>query len=54
MALLTNSKALWVIAGYLIILNPSAVFIRMMLERITNHFSSDGSLPLAGESIGMS
>ncbi|MGO2563494.1 MAG: DUF3307 domain-containing protein, partial [Pseudoalteromonas nigrifaciens] len=42
MALLTNSKALWVIAGYLIILNPSAVFIRMMLERITNHFSSDG------------
>ncbi|WP_350551885.1 DUF3307 domain-containing protein [Pseudoalteromonas sp. 120-MNA-CIBAN-0494] len=53
MALLTNSKALWVIAGYLIILNPSAVFIRMMLERITNHFSSDGSLPLAGQSIGM-
>ena len=53
MAVLTNSKALWVIAGYLIILNPSAVFIRMMLERITNHFSSDGSLPLAGQSIGM-
>lgn len=53
MALLTNSKALWAIAGYLIILNPSAVFIRMMLERITNHFSSDGSLPLAGQSIGM-
>ena len=53
MALLTNSKALWVIAGYLIILSPSAVFIRMMLERITNHFSSDGSLPLAGQSIGM-
>ncbi|MBB1406658.1 DUF3307 domain-containing protein [Pseudoalteromonas sp. SG44-5] len=53
MALLSNSKALWAIAGYLIILNPSAVFIRMMLERITNHFSSDGSLPLAGQSIGM-
>lgn len=53
MALLTNSNALWVIAGYLIILNPSAVFIRMMLERLTNHFSSDGSLPLAGQSIGM-
>lgn len=53
MALLTNSNALWIIAGYLIILNPSAVFIRMMLERLTNHFSSDGSLPLAGQSIGM-
>lgn len=53
MALLCNDKVLWVIAGYLIILSPSAVFIRMMLERLTNHFSSDGSLPLAGQSIGM-
>jgi hypothetical protein len=53
MALLFNEKVLWVITGYLIILSPSAVFIRMMLERLTNHFSSDGSLPLAGQSIGM-
>jgi hypothetical protein len=53
MALLSSAKVLWIIAGYLIILSPSAVFIRMMLERLTNHFSSDGSLPLAGQSIGM-
>ena len=52
-ALATNPKVLWVVCGYLIILNPSAVFIRMMLERLTANFSSEGSLPLAGQSIGM-
>lgn len=52
-ALATNPKVLWVVCGYLIILSPSAVFIRMMLERITANFSSEGSLPLAGQSIGM-
>ena len=52
-ALVTNPKVLWVVCGYLIILNPSAVFIRMMLERLTANFSSEGSLPLAGQSIGM-
>ena len=52
-ALAINPKVLWVVCGYLIILNPSAVFIRMMLERLTANFSSEGSLPLAGQSIGM-
>ena len=52
-ALATNPKVLWVVCGYLIILSPSAVFIRMMLERLTANFSSEGSLPLAGQSIGM-
>lgn len=52
-ALATNPKMLWVVCGYLIILSPSAVFIRMMLERLTANFSSEGSLPLAGQSIGM-
>ncbi|WP_417655677.1 DUF3307 domain-containing protein [Pseudoalteromonas atlantica] len=52
-ALATNPKILWVVCGYLIILSPSAVFIRMMLERLTANFSSEGSLPLAGQSIGM-
>ncbi|MCK8117931.1 DUF3307 domain-containing protein [Pseudoalteromonas sp. 2CM37A] len=52
-ALVTNPKVLWVVCGYLIILSPSAVFIRMMLERLTANFSSEGSLPLAGQSIGM-
>jgi len=52
-ALATNPNVLWVVCGYLIILSPSAVFIRMMLERLTAHFSSEGSLPLAGQSIGM-
>ena len=51
--LATNPKVLWVVCGYLIILSPSAVFIRMMLERLTANFSSEGSLPLAGQSIGM-
>ena len=51
--MLTTPKVLWIVCGYLIILNPSAVFIRMMLERLTSNFSSDGSLPLAGQSIGM-
>lgn len=52
-ALATNPKVLWVVCGYLIILSPSAVFIRMMLEKLTANFSSEGSLPLAGQSIGM-
>ena len=52
-ALATNPKVLWVVCGYLIILSPSAVFIRMMLERLTANFSSEGSLALAGQSIGM-
>ncbi|KPZ62746.1 DUF3307 domain-containing protein [Pseudoalteromonas sp. P1-7a] len=52
-ALATDPKVLWVVCGYLIILSPSAVFIRMMLERLTANFSSEGSLPLAGQSIGM-
>jgi hypothetical protein len=52
-ALATNPKVLWVVCGYLIILSPSAVFIRMMLERLTANFSSEGSLPFAGQSIGM-
>jgi len=52
-ALATNPNVLWVVCGYLIILSPSAVFIRMMLERLTANFSSEGSLPLAGQSIGM-
>jgi len=52
-ALATNPKALWIVCGYLIILSPTAVFIRMMLEKLTANFSSDGSLPLAGQSIGM-
>ncbi|MEL0634759.1 DUF3307 domain-containing protein [Pseudoalteromonas carrageenovora] len=52
-ALATNPNVLWVVCGYLIILSPSAVFIRMMLERLTANFSSKGSLPLAGQSIGM-
>ncbi|MEJ2913296.1 DUF3307 domain-containing protein [Pseudoalteromonas sp. C12FD-1] len=52
-ALATNPKVLWVVCGYLIILSPTAVFIRMMLERLTANFSSEGSLPLAGQSIGM-
>ncbi len=52
-ALATNPKVLWVVCGYLIILSPSAVFIRMMLERLTANFSSEGNLPLAGQSIGM-
>ncbi|MCK8137428.1 DUF3307 domain-containing protein [Pseudoalteromonas agarivorans] len=52
-ALAINPKVLWVVCGYLIILSPSAVFIRMMLERLTANFSSEGSLPLAGQSIGM-
>jgi hypothetical protein len=51
--MLTDPKILWVVCGYLIILSPSAVFIRMMLERLTSNFSSRGSLPLAGQSIGM-
>lgn len=51
--LATNPKVLWVVCGYLIILSPTAVFIRMMLERLTANFSSEGSLPLAGQSIGM-
>lgn len=51
--LLTNPKILWVVCGYIIILSPSAVFIRMMLERLTANFSISGSLPLAGQSIGM-
>lgn len=46
-------STLWVLCGYLLILNPSAVFIRMMLERITSGFSTTGSLPAAGQSIGM-
>ncbi|MBQ4858633.1 DUF3307 domain-containing protein [Pseudoalteromonas sp. MMG007] len=52
-ALATNPNVLWVVCGYLIILSPSAVFIRMMLERLTANFSSEGSLLLAGQSIGM-
>ncbi|MEI8665186.1 DUF3307 domain-containing protein [Pseudoalteromonas sp. B28] len=51
--MLTDPKILWVVCGYLIILSPCAVFIRMMLERLTSNFSSTGSLPLAGQSIGM-
>ena len=51
--MLTDPKILWVVCGYLIILSPSAVFIRMMLERLTSNFSNTGSLPLAGQSIGM-
>ncbi|MGY8878860.1 MAG: DUF3307 domain-containing protein, partial [Pseudoalteromonas sp.] len=51
--MLTDPKILWVVCGYLIILSPSAVFIRMMLERLTSNFSSTGSLVLAGQSIGM-
>ncbi|NMR25324.1 DUF3307 domain-containing protein [Pseudoalteromonas sp. NEC-BIFX-2020_015] len=46
-------STLWVLCGYLLILSPSAVFIRMMLERITAGFSATGSLPAAGQSIGM-
>ncbi|MGO2477704.1 MAG: DUF3307 domain-containing protein [Pseudoalteromonas sp.] len=46
-------NTLWVLCGYLLVLNPSAVFIRMMLERITSGFSTTGSLPAAGQSIGM-
>jgi len=52
-SLVTNPNVLWVVCGYLIILSPSAVFIRMMLERLTGNFSSKGSLVLAGQSIGM-
>ncbi|MBB1347793.1 DUF3307 domain-containing protein [Pseudoalteromonas sp. SG45-2] len=51
--MLTDPNILWVVCGYLIILSPCAVFIRMMLERLTSNFSSTGSLPLAGQSIGM-
>lgn len=52
--IVTSPKSLWVMCGYLIILSPSAVFIRMMLERlITGHCINAGSLPLAGQSIGM-
>ena len=51
--MLTDPKILWVVCGYLTILSPSAVFIRMMLERLTSNFSSTGSLVLAGQSIGM-
>ncbi|MCP4585999.1 DUF3307 domain-containing protein [Pseudoalteromonas shioyasakiensis] len=50
---LMQPATLWVLCGYLLILNPTAVFIRMMLERITSGFSTTGSLPAAGQSIGM-
>jgi hypothetical protein len=51
--MLVNPKVLWVVCAYLIISNPSAVFIRMMLERLTGNFSNSGSLPLAGQTIGI-
>ena len=50
---LMQPATLWVLCGYLLVLNPTAVFIRMMLERITSGFSATGSLPAAGQSIGM-
>ncbi|MBB1469040.1 DUF3307 domain-containing protein [Pseudoalteromonas sp. SG41-5] len=50
---LITPTTLWVLCGYLLVLSPSAVFIRMMLERLTTGFSSTGSLPAAGQSIGM-
>lgn len=50
---LIQPATLWVVCGYLLVLTPSAVFIRMMLERITSGFSTTGSLPAAGQSIGM-
>lgn len=42
-----------ILTGYLLVLNPSSVFIRMALERITNGFSTSGSIPAAGHSIGL-
>lgn len=42
-----------VLTGYLLMLNPSSVFIRMALERITSGFSTSGSIPAAGHSIGL-
>ncbi|MGS0496483.1 DUF3307 domain-containing protein [Pseudoalteromonas sp. S1727] len=50
---LITPSTLWLLCGYLLVLNPSAVFIRMMLERLTAGFSTTGSLPAAGQSIGM-
>lgn len=45
--------SLIVLTGYLLALNPSSVFIRMVLERITNGFATTGSIPTAGHSIGL-
>ncbi|OUS73128.1 hypothetical protein B5G52_05320 [Pseudoalteromonas sp. A601] len=45
--------SLIVLTGYLLVLNPSSVFIRMALERITNGFATSGSIPAAGHSIGI-
>lgn len=45
--------SLIVLTGYLLVLNPSSVFIRMALERITNGFATSGSIPAAGHSIGL-
>ncbi|WP_404340422.1 DUF3307 domain-containing protein [Pseudoalteromonas mariniglutinosa] len=50
---LLKLNTLYVLVGYLLVLNPSSVFIRMMLEKITAGFATTGSIPAAGQSIGM-
>ncbi len=44
---------LFIICAYILVLNPSSVFIRMMLEKITQGFATSGSIPAAGHSIGL-
>jgi len=44
---------LFVIAAYLLVLNPSSVFIRMMLEKINIQINNEGSIPAAGHFIGL-
>ncbi|MBQ4834646.1 DUF3307 domain-containing protein [Pseudoalteromonas sp. MMG010] len=53
LSVITDTKILIVLCAYLIILNPCAVFIKMMLERLTHQHTAQDSLPLAGQSIGM-
>ncbi|MEI8645157.1 DUF3307 domain-containing protein [Pseudoalteromonas sp. Hal040] len=44
---------LFVIAAYILVLNPSSVFIRMMLEKINIQINNEGSIPAAGHFIGL-
>jgi len=46
-------ETLFVIAAYLLVLNPSSVFIRMMLEKINIQINNEGSIPAAGHFIGL-
>ncbi len=50
---LTALDTLFVIVAYLLVLNPSSVFIRMMLERINIQINNEGSIPTAGHFIGL-